>query len=130
MLFPYGVTQRTPRAIIMTVKLTPTAIIVCLLWCSYAFGDVYDDVPEAAQYDLALVDMNSFFKTVESGIKWNGEAYDAEFVSGGFYSLDGYHPNQKGYGMLANEFIKAINNKYSATIPTTNCVDCVGIRFP
>ncbi|HIA37854.1 MAG TPA: hypothetical protein EYM84_00040 [Flavobacteriales bacterium] len=85
---------------------------------------------KAAEYNLAHVDMNSFFKTVEAGVKWNGVAYDAEFVSGGFYSLDGYHPNQQGYGMLANEFIKAINNQYSATVPTTNCMTCVGIRFP
>jgi hypothetical protein len=85
---------------------------------------------KATQYGLALVDMNAFFKTVESGINWNGVAYDAEFVSGGFFSLDGYHPNQKGYGMLTNEFIKAINTQYNAVIPTTNCVGCVGIKFP
>jgi len=85
---------------------------------------------KADQYGLAMVDMNAFFKTIESGIKWNGLTYDAEFVSGGFYSLDGYHPNQKGYGMLANEFIKSINNKYNATIPPTNCITCAGIKFP
>jgi len=85
---------------------------------------------KAVEYGLALVDMNAFFKTVESGIKWNGVAYDAEFVSGGFFSLDGYHPNQKGYGMLTNEFIKAVNTQYNAVVPTTNCVGCVGIKFP
>ena len=85
---------------------------------------------KAAKYNLALVNMNSFFKTVESGINWNGVAYDAEFVSGGFFSLDGYHPNQKGYGMLANEFVNSINDKYNAAVPTTNCMTCVGIRFP
>ena len=85
---------------------------------------------KAAQYNLALVDMNAFFKTVNTGINWNGVAYDAEFVSGGFFSLDGYHPNQKGYGMLTNEFIKAINAKYNAVVPTTNCISCTGIKFP
>lgn len=85
---------------------------------------------KAAQYNLALVDMNSYFQSVESGVTWNGVAYDAEFVSGGFFSLDGYHPNQNGYGMLTNEFITAINAKYNAMIPTTNCPGCIGIKFP
>ncbi|MBL4658445.1 MAG: hypothetical protein JKX73_10625 [Flavobacteriales bacterium] len=85
---------------------------------------------KATEYGLALVDMNAFFKTIVSGVSWNGVAYDAEFVSGGFFSLDGYRPNQNGYGMLTNEFIKAINSKYNAYIPATTCSGCVGIQFP
>jgi hypothetical protein len=85
---------------------------------------------KAAQYDLAFVDMNTYFRHVVSGIKWDGVDYNAEFVSGGFLSLDGYHPNQKGYALIANEFISAINAKYGATIPTLNCFDCNGILFP
>lgn len=85
---------------------------------------------KAAQYGLALVDMHSYFNSVKAGIKWNGADFNAEFVSGGFYSLDGYHPNQKGYALIANEFIKAINTKYNAVIPTFTCVECDGILFP
>lgn len=85
---------------------------------------------KAAQHNLALVDMFSFIKTVESGIKWDGADFNMTFVSGGFLSLDGYHPNQKGYALIANEFIKAINSKYKAVIPTINCVECDGILFP
>jgi hypothetical protein len=85
---------------------------------------------KAVQYNLALVDMYSYFNSVKSGIKWDGADFNAEFVSGGFFSLDGYHPNQKGYALIANEFIKAINTKYNAVIPTVNCVECDGIKFP
>lgn len=85
---------------------------------------------KAQQYNLALVDMNSYFKKVVDGIKWNGVDLNAAFVSGGFFSLDGYHPNQKGYALLANEFVKAINSKYNSTIPTVNCPECSGIKFP
>ncbi|MCC6838329.1 MAG: hypothetical protein IT234_07315 [Bacteroidia bacterium] len=85
---------------------------------------------KAAQYNLALVDMHSYFNSVVSGIKWDGADFNAVFVSGGFFSLDGYHPNQKGYALIANEFIKAINTKYNAVIPTINCVECNGILFP
>ena len=85
---------------------------------------------KAQQYDLALVDMNAYLKSVVSGIKWNGVDVNATFVSGGFFSLDGYHPHQKGYALIANEFVKAINLKYNSTIPTVNCPECSGIKFP
>ncbi len=87
-------------------------------------------IQKAAQYNLALVDMYSYFNSVKAGIKWDGADFNAEFVSGGFFSLDGYHPNQKGYALIANEFIKAINIKYNAVIPTVDCVECSGILFP
>jgi hypothetical protein len=85
---------------------------------------------KATQYNLALADMNQYFTSVQSGIKWNGEDINADFISGGFFSLDGYHPNQKGYALIANEFIKAINIKYGASLPPVNCSECDGIRFP
>ena len=85
---------------------------------------------KAAQYKLALVDMHSYFNSVQSGIILDGVNYNTAFVSGGFFSLDGYHPNQKGYALIANEFIKAINAKYNAVIPTLNCAEYDGILFP
>ncbi len=87
-------------------------------------------IQKAAQYNLALTDMHAYFNSVKSGIKWNGADFNSTFVSGGFFSLDGYNPNQKGYALIANEFIKAINTKYNAVIPTVNCVECDGILFP
>lgn len=85
---------------------------------------------KANQYGLALADMNTYFNSVKSGIKWDGADFNATFVSGGFLSLDGYTPNQKGYALIANEFINAINTKYNSVIPTVNCVECDGIIFP
>ena len=85
---------------------------------------------KAAQYNLAFADMNQFFKNVVTGIKWDGVDYNAEFISGGFFSLDAFHPNQKGYALMANEFIKAINAKYKSTLPPVNCFECDGILFP
>jgi hypothetical protein len=86
-------------------------------------------VKKANEYGFALADMYQYFKKVKSGIKWNGVDYNLTFVSGGFLSLDGYHPNQKGYGLIANEFIKVINDKYKANVPQTNCKTCDGVLF-
>lgn len=85
---------------------------------------------KAAQYNFALVDMHSYFTTVQSGIKWDGVGFNGKFVTGGFFSLDGYHPNQKGYALIANEFMKAINSKFSSVIPSINCPECDGVKFP
>jgi hypothetical protein len=85
---------------------------------------------KAAQYGLAMFDANSYFRNVTAGIKWNGVDFNSEFVTGGFFSLDGYHPNQNGYALLANKFIEAINLKYHASVPPVNCTDCNGILFP
>jgi hypothetical protein len=84
---------------------------------------------KANEYGFALTDMHHYFKKVKGGVKWNGADFNLDFVSGGFLSLDGYHPNQKGYALIANEFIKAINIKYNATIPHTTCKSCDGVLF-
>jgi hypothetical protein len=84
---------------------------------------------KASEYGFALADMNQYFKTVQNGVKWNGTDFNMTFVSGGFLSLDGYHPNQIGYSLIANEFIKAINLKFKANVPQTNCKSCDGVLF-
>lgn len=81
-------------------------------------------------YNLAVIDMHRYFQNLQSGILWDGVEMDTEFVSGGFFSLDGYHPHQKGAVMLANEFIRGICNKYEAVIPPVHCPDCDGVIFP
>lgn len=81
-------------------------------------------------YDFALFDSDSFFDNVQSGIQWNGVDIDLEFVSGGFLSLDGINPHQKGHELLTNEIIKSVNNYYYSKIPTINCFDCDGVLFP
>lgn len=84
----------------------------------------------AKTYDFAFFDADAYFSEVSSGIKWNGANFSLEFVSGGFLSLDGLHPNQKGYELLTNEMIKSINTHYKSRIPTINCSDCDGTLFP
>jgi lysophospholipase L1-like esterase len=88
-------------------------------------------IAELAQvYDFAFFDADAYFSEVSSGIKWNGANFSLEFVSGGFLSLDGLHPNQKGHELLTNEIIKSINSHYKTRIPTINCSDCDGNLFP
>ncbi len=83
-----------------------------------------------AKYNLPIVDMNSFFNRVKTGYMFNGIDFTSSFIEGGFFSLDGFHPNGRGYGLIANEFIRSINSFYKATIPEINISDLPGIIFP
>ncbi|MEQ1734476.1 MAG: hypothetical protein ABL940_12440 [Bacteroidia bacterium] len=84
----------------------------------------------ADKYNWAHVDMNSYFAVVNKGVKNAGVDYSTAFLSGNFIGLDAFHPTQKGYEMISNEFIKAINTKYNATVWPVVCTTCAPIKFP
>ncbi|MGI9191466.1 MAG: hypothetical protein ACR2IL_05035 [Chitinophagaceae bacterium] len=85
---------------------------------------------KAVQYGLALADMNAYMNRLPQGILADGVLMNSTFVSGNFFSLDGYHPTEKGYALLANEFIRAINARYASAIPLVHCTDCKSVLFP
>jgi hypothetical protein len=79
---------------------------------------------------LAFVDVNAFMSKVKAGIFYNGIGMNAQFVSGGTFSLDGVHLTPIGNALLANEFIKAINAKYGSAIPRIDATGFKGVSFP
>lgn len=88
-------------------------------------------VAKANEKGLAVFDANAFFSQVAtSGFVTNGVTNTAGFISGNLFSLDGVHPTPRGYAVVANEMIKAINLKYGSTIPLINPNDYRGVRFP
>jgi len=44
--------------------------------------------------------------------------------------LDGVHPTDRGYAIVANEFIKTINQKYGSSLPLVDVTVYKGIVFP
>lgn len=84
----------------------------------------------ASQNNLALVETDKFAVNLKDGFIYNGISMSAKFVSGGAYSLDGIHYNAKGNALLANEFIKAINNKYKSTLHQVNAGNYNATLFP
>jgi hypothetical protein len=78
----------------------------------------------AAGVRIAIVDLNAFYTTLSDpnlGIKYGTTIIRANHPSlgpdfGGFYSLDRITPTPKGQALLANEFIKAINATWSASL--------------
>jgi lysophospholipase L1-like esterase len=79
----------------------------------------------ASAKGFGLVNFNSIFNQIRASDATGGTLYDGipfttTFVTGGLFSLDGVHPTSRGQGIIANEFIKAINSKWSVKIPLVN----------
>lgn len=64
---------------------------------------------------LALVDLNAILETASTtGIEFDGYVMNTSLVTGGLISLDGIHLTARGYALMANEILKAIDAKYGS----------------
>lgn len=92
----------------------------------------------AATKNLAVADMNAVMNQLStlSGLKietnsiytanyFNGSATEGEVL----FSLDGVHPNARGYAVIANEIIKTINAKFKSNLPLHNPTYFPGISI-
>ncbi|GAB3927073.1 SGNH/GDSL hydrolase family protein [Mucilaginibacter myungsuensis] len=85
----------------------------------------------AAAKGLAVFDANTFLTNLKAkGLVINGVSLNANFISGGIFSLDGVHLTQRGYAIVANEFISAINAQYNSSIPTADVSSFPSVKFP
>lgn len=79
--------------------------------------DSYNQSIEAIanEYDLALVDFKSILETASTTGFSNGDyIFTTALVTGGLISLDGVHLTSRGYAVMANEFLAAIDAKYGS----------------
>jgi lysophospholipase L1-like esterase len=72
---------------------------------------------QAKTANATLVDINALFAQVtKSGLTINGYTGTAAFL-GGFFALDGIHPTNTGYAVVANTFIDTMNAAMKTSIP-------------
>lgn len=84
----------------------------------------------ASAKGLAFVDANAVLTQVASGgISSNNFTVTSAYVTGGGFSLDGVHPSPRGYALIANEFLKAINTTYGSNFKGVSFAD-YGILYP
>jgi hypothetical protein len=75
---------------------------------------------QARANHAALVDVHGLLEVARKrGLVVGRERLTTEFL-GGLFSLDGIHPTNTGYAILANEFIEALNHRFDARIPEVN----------
>jgi lysophospholipase L1-like esterase len=91
---------------------------------------------EAGKTVIAVADMNAIMNQLVTGLKIEtGSIYTANYFSGSategqvLFSLDGVHPNARGYAVIANEIIKVINAKYKSNLPLHNPTYFPGINI-
>jgi lysophospholipase L1-like esterase len=66
-----------------------------------------------------LVDIHSYFQTLQSGTTINNYNATTAFL-GGLFSLDGVHPTNTGYALIANQYIEALNSSVKTNISEVN----------
>lgn len=69
----------------------------------------------ASSGGYALLDANTLLDQLAStGIETSGQILTSDLVTGGAFSLDGVHPTSRGYALIANEMLKAIDAAYGS----------------
>ncbi len=86
----------------------------------------------ASTRKLALVDMHANLNRLlaPGGIDVDGVNLNATFVTGGVFSLDGFHLTPRGYAACTNYFIDAINQHFGANVPKLNVGQYRGVKLP
>lgn len=79
---------------------------------------------------LAFVDAKALMtQLISGGISANNYTMTATYVTGGTFSLDGIHPSPRGYALIANKFLEAINTTYGSNFKGVN-VGLYRILYP
>ncbi len=82
----------------------------------------------ATARNIPVVNVNDLLKKIAAVSGPLGSGYPVgsgikvktDYITGGIFSLDGVHPTTLGYAIIANEFIKTINEYYDSTVPQVN----------
>jgi hypothetical protein len=74
----------------------------------------------ATSNGLAFVDINQLLIDSQIGIPFDAGVLTSDFITGGAFSLDAVHLTPRGYALIANETIKAINETYGSNLPMVN----------
>ncbi len=70
---------------------------------------------KAALKGLALVDFNTIFENATTGsVVFDEFTLNTNLVTGGLVSLDGIHLTPRGYALMANSFLEAIDANYGS----------------
>jgi len=80
--------------------------------------------------NLALVDLNSILIEASTvGVQFDEFFLNTDLVFGGLVSLDGVHLTARGYALMANAFLEAIDNQYGSNFAESGNLARAG-EFP
>lgn len=80
---------------------------------------------------LGVMDINAVLSKIQQGnYVIDGIPLNLGFISGGIFSLDGVHLTPRGYALVANQYIQAINATYNASISPVNPAAYRTVKLP
>jgi hypothetical protein len=124
--YPYGLDPRNP---IQTQYVLDAAEIALVKDYVNSYNSTIKSI--AATNGLAVFDAFTFLTNIKAnGLVVNGVSLNSNYISGGIFSLDGVHLTPRGYAIVANEYIKAINNQYGSSIPLADVSSYAGVKLP
>jgi lysophospholipase L1-like esterase len=125
-MLPYGLTPYTPVDNQYVLDANEVAMTKDYV---NSFNNTIKSIANAK--GLAIFDAFTFLNNLkQNGLVENGVSLNSGYISGGVFSLDGVHLTPRGYAIVANEFIKAINAKYGSSIPLADVANYNGVKFP
>jgi hypothetical protein len=68
----------------------------------------------SANANLALIDLNAILNEASTGIPFDQYNLTTALVTGGLVSLDGIHLTSRGYALMANKMLEAIDAKFGS----------------
>ncbi len=71
----------------------------------------------AAARNIPVADIRGLFNNIAAGMTVGPIALNASYITGGAFSLDGFHMTDIGYTLFADQYIKTINQAYATEIP-------------
>lgn len=78
----------------------------------------------ATEHGLALFDAKTTLNQLNgAGIRFGNYHLTATYATGGAFSLDGIHPSARGYALIANKFLEAINATYGSNFKGANLAE-------
>ena len=72
----------------------------------------------ASNPNIALVDFKGVLTEASSGIQFDGYTMTTSLVTGGLVSLDGVHLTARGYALMANKILAAMDAEFDSNFTT------------
>ena len=72
----------------------------------------------AANPNIALVDFKGVLQEASTGIQFDEYVMNTSLVMGGLVSLDGVHLTGRGYALMANKILAAIDAEFGSNFTT------------
>ncbi|HEV8657153.1 MAG TPA: SGNH/GDSL hydrolase family protein [Thermoanaerobaculia bacterium] len=99
-----------PDACVLT-----TAEIAQFVARAAEYNQVISDA--ASSRNIPVADIKGLFDRFPAGVQIGPFTFSSAYITGGIFSLDGFHLTDLGYTLFANQYIRTINQAYGTHIP-------------